>query len=60
MSAFACSHCHRLKRNSLGGCYGNKSLEVPTLLHEDVLCLQKETARQTDLDSGHPGMSAKG
>lgn len=59
-SAFACSHSHKVKRHRLGGCYGNKSLEEPTLLHEDVLCLQKEAARQTDLDSGHSGVSAKG
>lgn len=48
MSAFACSQRHGVERNSLGGCYGNKSLEVPTLLHEDVLCLQKEMVILTD------------
>lgn len=45
-SAFACSHSHSTERNSPGGCYGNKSLEVPTWLHRDVLYLQKETASE--------------
>lgn len=55
-SAFACSHSHSTERNSPGGCYGNKSLEVPTWLHRDVLYLQKET----DLHFEQPGGSAKG
>jgi len=49
-----------VERNSLGGCYGNKSLEVPTSLQEDVLCLQKDRARQADLHFEQPGVSAKG
>lgn len=60
-SAFACSQSHGVERNSLGGCYGNKSPEVPTLLQEDACSAfrRKKLDRQTDLYFEHPGVSAK-